>query len=795
MSPELLAPGGSYEAACAALQYGADAVYVGLPSFSARADAPNISAEQLALLIAHAHSLTPGRRVHITLNTLVQDHELPRLIDAIALAADLRADALITQDLATAAIARRLFPRLPLHASTQMTAHNLDAVHALAGLGFSRIILARELSLPELRHIAARSPIELEIFIHGALCYAYSGLCLFSSLTTTRSGNRGRCAYSCRQAFQPPGGQPGHPFSMRDLCLLPLLDQLRGIPLASLKIEGRMKSPLYVAAVTDLYRRKLDNTLTPGTETDLLRNLQTIFSRPTTTLYAPSHQADPRGIIDPSATGHRGAPIGPVERLLHDGPRTWLRFRPLIPLEKHDGIQIDPPGAGRPIGFPVTQLRPAGSPRPVPAVAAGILADILLPPGLSLSLLSPGTPLYCAASQAVRRAYPVQLPRPSSLPVPYGYDLHAVLTKDQIHLRAQTGPVVVELTEPAALEPAADASRTPSAFRNAFSRTAPFPFELRTLSLDDPCGCFVPASLLNPLRRELLRRLFETRQEQLDAVAEAERCHWFSSTPPAPSSTQTKHTVKIPAHLQTDFPGADELILQLHHDHLAIPRPSPFLRLALPLVTRGHEEAPLDAFLSARLAAGHRLWEVPDLASRHRLHRLAAALGIDPQTLDITADWPLYALNRAACAQLASLGFSRRVQSPEDTAANLDALAAFPPALERLAFQHTPLLISETPPLPRDAEPLPPLRLLPQKHGQPLHTHCVDRRAITLAPHPFSVLPWQSPPPCHDGVLWLRCDFSFSPPDTPFADIWHRIRQGLPPENAIPGNLRLDALP
>ncbi len=797
--PELLAPGGSYEAACAAFQYGADAVYVGLPSFSARADAPNLTPEQLALLVAHAHSLTPRRRVHITLNTLAQDHEIPALLEAMATASDLCADALILQDLATAALARRNFPNLTLHASTQLTAHNLHAVLALRELGFSRVILARELSLAEITHITQHTDTEIEIFIHGALCYAWSGLCLCSSLTTSRSGNRGRCAYSCRQAFRADTAAPAHPFSMRDLCLLPLIPQLRNLPLASLKIEGRMKSPLYVAAVTNLYRRSLDNSLSPAEQRTLLQHLQTIFSRPTTTFYLPDHLTPNAAIIDPLATGHRGAPAGKILAVLRERGQPWLRLHTTLPLEKHDGLQIDPPGSGQPIGFPVSRIRLRG--RDLVACPAHSTIEIPLPPETPLQLLTPDTPLYCSASQAVRRAYPLQLPRPSALPGLHPYDLRVTLAPDAIELQAKSDAVAelkpcheAQIHFPCSLPPADDPSQTRPALHKLFSRTAPFPFHLNALELHDPDHCFAPASILNTLRRDLLQQLHDVRQSARAAIIDAERRHWFAEAP-TPSASTPHFILKIPAHLfnsVAEFPNAAEIILQLHHTSLDNPQPATLFRLALPLITRLHEEPALDAFIVRQLELGQRLWEVPDLASLHRLRALAGDL-----ELDITADWPFHALNRVACDQLRQLRLARRVHSPEDTLANILALTPFAPTPEILVFQHSPLFISETSPL-YSAHNSPILHLTPNNrnlaNALTLSSHRIDNRAISIHDAPFSALEFHTELLARN-LCHFRCDFSFSPPDTPFAQIWHdllALRAPLPRRTA---NLTLSVLP
>ncbi len=263
---ELLAPAGEEHAGLAALHYGADAVYLGLERFSARAGAVNFSSGRLADFIGYAHSLAPARKVYLALNTLIQENELDQVLDNLQIACESGIDAVIVQDLAVAKLVRDYFPAMKLHGSTQMAIHSLDGVKALHDLGFARVTLARELGLAEIKHIAAASPLEIECFIHGALCYSYSGLCLFSSMASGRSGNRGRCAYPCRELVYSSAFTGGkHLFSLKDMRLGLAVLELAEAGVASLKIEGRKKSPLHVGATVDYYRRLLDGALAKKT--------------------------------------------------------------------------------------------------------------------------------------------------------------------------------------------------------------------------------------------------------------------------------------------------------------------------------------------------------------------------------------------------------------------------------------------------------------------------------------------------------------------------------------------------
>ena len=272
---ELLAPAGSMEALRAAVCNGADAVYLGADTFNARMNARNFSAADLQEAVVYCH--VRGVKVHLTLNTLVLDREMPRAAELIRMAATCGVDAFIVQDLGVVSLCRQLAPDVPVHASTQMSIHSLEGVQEAAALGCSRVVLARELPAEEIAHICKRSPVEIEVFVHGALCMCYSGQCYLSSVIGRRSGNRGQCAQPCRLPYGYGRFESTrYPLSLKDNCLAGELDELRRMGVASIKIEGRMKRPEYVAIVTRAYRTVLNGgKLTPAD----LQELETAFSR------------------------------------------------------------------------------------------------------------------------------------------------------------------------------------------------------------------------------------------------------------------------------------------------------------------------------------------------------------------------------------------------------------------------------------------------------------------------------------------------------------------------------------
>ncbi len=306
---ELLAPAGSAEAFFAAMESGADAVYCGLKEFSARAKAKNFTLPELDKLTTYCHQ--HGKRLYLALNTLIKEAELPQLIDTLAALATIGIDGLIIQDLGVWRLCRRHFPQIPLHASTQMTVHNAAGVKMLEQMGFSRAVLARELTLTEITAIRKQTTIELEHFVHGALCFSISGQCFFSSYLTGQSGNRGRCAQPCRRRYLHRQ-QPGYYFSPSDFCALELLPELTGAGVMSLKIEGRMKSAEYVARVVAAYRLVLDASARSRKEAVAAAQeiLVQAYGRKTTKGFLTGHL--PTKLADPAQHGTLGQPLGTV---------------------------------------------------------------------------------------------------------------------------------------------------------------------------------------------------------------------------------------------------------------------------------------------------------------------------------------------------------------------------------------------------------------------------------------------------------------------------------------------------
>ncbi len=687
---ELLAPAGDFETALAAFAAGADAVYCGLNEFSARAFATNFSMEDLKRLISYAR--VKGKKVYVTFNTVLDECDIE---DAVRMLADLEEvgpDALIVQDLGIAKICRDHFPGLCLHASTQLVAHNLEGVLALKEFGFSRVVLARELSLEEIGSIAKRcGGLELEAFIHGALCYSISGLCLFSAMEKGRSGNRGKCAYCCRLAYPDAEGKKVLAFSMKDLRLGEDVRKLVDAGVVSLKIEGRMKSALYVASVTKYYRQILDREESAAGAVTVA-DLETVFSRRTTELYLKGRPGT-KGVespIDAESLGHLGTAIGVVKHVTRDREgRAWLRFHTARALEKHDGLQFAAPDGGKPMGLGISEMRTTISRTPVFEVSAGTDVEILLPEEGEVDLagvLKAGQTVYCSMSNEVKRRFPMPSFRPSEYSGPIEIDVEVALEATRMVAKACGVEVEVRGEFDAAKNP----DKTFDAVRSAFEKLGETDYKLGRLMLNDAGRLFAPKSLLNDLRRDLVEALdakrYEVKREKVARALDDDEVVAAGGEVP-------RKVVKIRADQNLPAGDWDEIVVAIGPedvDRMCESEANEKARLALPVWTAEMDYNRLRIAVKHLMRAGFVKWEASDLAGL----RMLKGLGVE----DITADWTLYAFNSRALAALTKLGVKRFVASPENERENLQYLAESGYAVEFLTQQSTPLFISLTEP-------------------------------------------------------------------------------------------------
>jgi putative protease len=346
--PELLAPAGDIDALYAAFDAGADAVYVGLTDFNARMRAKNFTVKTLSYLVPYAHAR--GKKVYVTLNILIKQAELAKCISILHQLDQIGVDAIIVQDLGVVDIGKRAFPRLKLHASTQMSIHNSLGAQAAQSLGLQRAVLARELTLREMAAIRQKNGIELEVFVHGALCYCFSGMCLASSFLGGSSGNRGRCTQVCRRPFETREGRKGQFFSPSDFCALPRVGKLMDIGVSSVKIEGRMKNEQYVFSVVSAYRKAIDD---PGSAADATAGAESDLERKKGLFFLDGVCQD--GVIDPQGPSGTGAVVGIIEK--RDGASITVSTNRMV--SKDDFVRIQPKSGFEGATFRVVQSEAA----------------------------------------------------------------------------------------------------------------------------------------------------------------------------------------------------------------------------------------------------------------------------------------------------------------------------------------------------------------------------------------------------------------------------------------------------
>ena len=540
--PELLSPAGSEEALHAAVDSGADAVYLGSKAFGARASAVNFDDETLTRAVEYAH--LHHARVHVTVNTLVKEKEFSGVRETLRAIAAAKADAVIVQDLGVAALVRDEFPALKLHASTQMALSNASDARFARDFGYDRVVLARECSLDEIRRVA-ETGVETEVFAHGALCTAVSGRCLMSSMAGGRSGNRGRCAQPCRMRFQWNGREAAW-LSLKDLCAYPILKELWDAGVCSLKLEGRLKSPEYVAVVTEVYRRALDDLAAGRFDPEdpaPMEKLRQIFNRGGFTR-GHAGGAEDAALCAPERVSHEGLPLGTVTsvrgnlarvrliRSLHDGDSLQLRQRQDADL-RYSGPEIS---AGQEA---VLRLRP------------GLTAA----PGVEVARLSDARQLEAARSHA---------------PQPISIQMHGVFALNRPMALTLSDGISTVTVEGQPVQAAAKRAAAAEEVRRQLERLGDTPFVLEkpedlTVELAD--GLFLPVSALNALRRDGIAALTAARTEHFWQAGQ-------EKTPKIPKKKEWGKNVSLP---KNENARAQELLTVCFSD------PS----LANPLLERG----------------------------------------------------------------------------------------------------------------------------------------------------------------------------------------------------------------
>lgn len=507
---ENLAPAGNWDALRSAVAAGADAVYLGYAAYSARAGAGNFDEQQLrdAVRFAHLHHV----RVHVTVNTLIKDGEMAGVVDVLRLLSEIRVDAVLVQDLGVLRMARRCFPDLPIHASTQMAIHNATGVRFCRNQGMTRAVLARECSAAEIA-LAAKEGIEIEVFGHGAQCVAVSGECLFSSVVGGRSGNRGRCAQPCRLLYTYRGKTAAW-LSPRDVCMRDDLPELNKAGVASIKLEGRLKRPEYVATIANSYRNAIDamdNGHFRKADEAEMTGLRQIFSRGGF-MRGYAMGAEDAGVIDPARVSHGGVKIGRVEFAAGNMARVRLERS----LDDGDGLQIRTAQGD-------AELIYAGH-----DTEAGQIAVVRLRPDIRTK----------AGDEVYRLTSEKQLQWARSLAIP-------AIPADMALIAYPGKPLALTMTDGESsvtvtgdtVAPAQSRAMSEEDARRSLGKLSDTPFSLRTLTVQT-AGAFVPVSALNQLRREACQQLAEARIAAFTRKAGREETAddlIYPDTPDAPS--------------------------------------------------------------------------------------------------------------------------------------------------------------------------------------------------------------------------------------------------------------------
>ena len=649
-------------------------MYAGLQDFSARARAKNFTLAQMERMLAYAHG--QNRRIYITLNTLVKEKELPQLVDTLAALAGMRVDGVILQDLAVARLIRNHFPSIPLHASTQMTIHNTPGVKMLEELGFQRAVLARELAVDEIAAIASSTPVEIECFIHGALCFSISGQCFFSSLLGGHSGNRGRCAQPCRRLYNHRGKE-GHYFSTSDLSAIDLIPDLVRAGVKSLKIEGRMKSAEYVASVVEAYRTVLDAP--EKSHKDALTAAKGIlkysFGRTPTKGFLGSQQPD--DIANPWQKGGTGRFIGQIKAVKGKS----LSFETRDALYVGDRLRAQPKSDMAGQAWTLREMvvnrkkcmeAPAGS-------VVEVEAPFTFAVGDSIYKVSSREAYTLSDSACQRRLDSGQ--GEEKLPC----RLVVGLKDEQLRVTATVAGHAHEFTFPLGpLEPARSGDMQ-AVLSGQFSKCGDTPFRLASLEAPDFPAVLIPMSLFKDLRRRFYAQLREVSSAAFraeislarrGAVRELELVQDGSRR----GGMRETLTVVVAEPKEWRFPlqnGADAVLLPLskaaiHQIPAALPRMRGLEERVvwqLPFMLFDRDVPLYRETLRTLYRAGFRRFEAANLSHFELLRGL--------QDLHISTWHRCFSLNSQALSAWKELGAEAATLYLEDDGANLaDLLAA-----------------------------------------------------------------------------------------------------------------------
>ncbi|MBU7007250.1 DUF3656 domain-containing U32 family peptidase [Phosphitispora fastidiosa] len=712
--PELLAPVGGKEAFRAAVQNGADAVYLGGQLFSARQFADNFDRAEMNTAIEYAH--IRGVKVYVTVNTLVADSEFGKLVDYLKFLHEAGADAIIVQDPGIAMVVRELLPGLALHASTQMTINNSSGAVSLKSLGFARVVLAREVSLREITQIKQKTGMELEVFVHGALCVSYSGQCLMSSMIGGRSGNRGRCAQPCRMEYTfvdekkgvlaDPAKTGSHLLSPRDLNMIKYIPELAQAGVDSLKIEGRMKRPEYVAAVTRVYREALDRYRSSPEDYSVpekdLKDLTQIFNRGFTTGYFFGKQG--RDMMSYKRPNNRGLRLGRVTRT--DWAAKMAELALEDSLHQGDGIEFWVTDGGR-AGVVVNRILAAGE----QVTGAGPGEKVWVP---YTGKVKPGDRVFKTHdAELISQAEQSYKSTKEIKKIPLDFTVRAAVGRP---LEITAGDAMGNVFTAQGSSPGQEALNkplTPDYLQKQMDRLGNTPFEIGNLHTEIQGNVMVPASEINETRRIAVEGLAELRARKMkpevavspDFAEKARRIKERSDNQDALREQRAVgepelivHTARYEILKIAVENGVDSIYFRgsdIRKKNAALRE----LEAALSLCTQNNIRL---VIASPRIVREEELEYIRTLtgfAISHDLPFLAANLGTlfeakKEGIKEIYADYGLNIFNSQTLSFLKeTYGITRAAVSPELTLNQISRLAG--PQLEAIVEGHLPLMVTE----------------------------------------------------------------------------------------------------
>ena len=662
---ELLAPAGSLEAFFAAVDAGADAIYIGMKEFSARAKAKNFSLADIEKMTWYLQAR--GKCLYVTLNTLIKEHELPRLIETVAALEAIGVNALIIQDLAVWKIVKDYFPGLEVHASTQMTVHNAAGVKMLERLGFTRAVLARELTLPEIAEIRKQTSLELEHFIHGALCFSFSGQCYFSSFLSGKSGNRGRCAQPCRRNHRYRNSE-GYYFSPNDLSAIDVLPELQQAGICSLKIEGRMKSAEYVHKVVSAYRRVLDATdqQRPAIVKQSKQLLKESFGRQPTKGFLAGTQ--PPDMAISSRKGATGRFLGEISKV-RGGE---ISFKTKANLHIGDRLRIQPASDKSGTAFTIRQLL-LGK-RSVNKVTTGNFVSV---PSTFTNQFKTGDSVYLVSASgsfamsenACRRKLATATPAPEKI------DLHLEVNPDQIDI--QVTSVEPRLSFSFAIDSFA-AEKNPlntEILERTFSVTGSEPFSLRNLTCGALPEIVIPPKQLKQIRRDFYSQLHEQHHPQQGKKGQGNVQQALQSLLPE------KTTVEQGRHISIQLADTrDQRILSDPQvDDILVPLTGRNLQSAGKLIRKANQviwDIPFILFDQEWRDTQKAIRQLVQAGFKHfRLNNISHFPLFDKiEEVNLHSSFRLFSLNSQAICAFAELGINQAELYIEDDRPNLSAI-------------------------------------------------------------------------------------------------------------------------